>query len=162
MPLLRTREGTWDAALVREASLDNRYGLPDRFPEGSIVLDVGAHIGGFAVEAAGRGAVVWAFEPDPENFAIAEENTAEFREAGRIRLMRAAVWRSDRPAGSIAFNPLRRREPPWGVQTGAGTCCVATASAAVEVPTVPLDQVLREAGRVALLKLDCEFAEYPV
>src|SRR5262245_1903822 len=70
MPNLRMRPGTWDAALVRESGVENRYGLPDRIPEGSIILDIGAHIGGFAVEAAGRGAVVWAFEPDPENFAM--------------------------------------------------------------------------------------------
>jgi hypothetical protein len=30
------------------------------------------------------------------------------------------------------------------------------------VPSIPLDRLLREAGSVELLKLDCEFAEYPI
>ena len=32
----------------------------------------------------------------------------------------------------------------------------------VVVPAIPLDRLLREAGSVELLKLDCEFAEYPI
>jgi hypothetical protein len=52
------RVGTWDEALVREAAEGNRYGLARRYPREALILDVGAHIGGFAIAAAGRGARV--------------------------------------------------------------------------------------------------------
>jgi FkbM family methyltransferase len=160
---LTMRDGTWDEALVREAAEENRYGLATRYPRETLILDVGAHIGGFAIAAAGRGARVWCFEPDPENFRLLMENTAAYRRSGRIRAEWRAVWRSDRLCASLPFNPLRRLEGGWGVQTGAGTCCVEVQRpGTVEVPAVPLDRLLREAGSVELLKLDCEFAEYPI
>jgi FkbM family methyltransferase len=156
------RAGTWDEALVREAAEDNRYGLVERYSRKTLILDVGAHIGGFAIAAAERGARVWCFEPDPENFELLMENTAAFRRRGRIRAEWKAVWRSDRRCASLPFTPWRRLEG-GGIQTGAGTCCTEThRSDAILVPTVPLDRVLREAGSVELLKLDCEFAEYPI
>ena len=160
---ITTRVGTWDEALVREAAAENRYGLANTYPRETVILDVGAHIGGFAIAAAERGAHVWCFEPDPENFGLLMENTAAYRRRGRIRADCKAVWRSDRRCTSLPFNPLRRLEGEWGVQTGAGTCCTETHRPdTVHVPAVPLDRLLREAGSVELLKLDCEFAEYPI
>jgi FkbM family methyltransferase len=160
---ITTRVGTWDEALIRDAAEENRYRLARRYPRETLILDIGAHIGGFAIAAAERGARVWCFEPDPENFGLLMENTAAFRRRGRIRAEWAAVWRSDRRCGSLPFNPLHRLEGGWGVQTGAGTCCTETRRPdTVVVPAVPLDRVLREAGSVELMKLDCEFAEYPI
>jgi FkbM family methyltransferase len=156
------RPGTWDEALVREAAEENRYGLAKRYPRETLILDVGAHIGGFAIAAAERGARVWCFEPDPENFALLMENTAAYRRRGRIRAEQKAVWRSDRRCATLPFSPWRRREG-GGIQTGAGTCCTEIERPdTILVPTVPLDRLLREAGSVELLKLDCEFAEYPI
>ena len=159
---ITTRVGTWDEALVREAAEENRYGLASRYPRETLILDVGAHIGGFAIAAAGRGARVWCFEPDAENFGLLMENTAAYRRRGRIRAEQKAVWRSDRRCGSLPFTPWRRLEG-GGIQTGAGTCCTQTHRPdTILVPTIPLDRLLREAGSVELLKLDCEFAEYPI
>ena len=160
---ITTRVGTWDEALVREAAEENRYGLAKKYPRETLILDVGAHIGGFAIAASERGARVWCFEPDPENFRLLMENTAAYRRRGQIRAEWKAVWRSDRRCVSLPFNSLRRLEGEWGIQTGAGTCCIETQGPGmVKVPAIPLDRVLREAGSVELLKLDCEFAEYPI
>src|SRR4051812_25051298 len=163
MMLARMRGGTWDDRLAEEAAVINRYLLPDTFSEGAVVVDVGAHIGAFSIAAAERGARVLAFEPDPENFAMLMDNTAEFRKDGRIQVEAKAVWRSDTDPGRLKFNPLRRWEGDWGIQTGAGTCCIEVHRPDLfEVPTIPLDRVLSEIGEASMLKLDCEFAEYPI
>lgn len=159
----KMRSGTWDNRLAEEAAVLNRYRLPDAFPDGAVVVDVGAHIGAFALASAERGARVLTFEPDPENFALLMDNTAQYRREGRIRAEARAVWRSDTDPGRLRYNPLRRWEGNWGLQTGAGTCCIEVHRAdLIEVPTVPLDRVLSEAGQAVMLKLDCEFAEYPI
>jgi FkbM family methyltransferase len=160
---VKMRAGTWDDRLAEEAAIINRYRLPDAFDDGAVVVDVGAHIGAFSIAAAERGARVLAFEPDPENFAMLMDNTADFRRNGRIQVEAKAVWRSDWDPGRLRFNPWRRWEGDWGLQTGAGTCCVDVHRPdLVEVATVPLDSVLSRIGAAAMLKLDCEFAEYPI
>jgi FkbM family methyltransferase len=157
------RVGTWDEALVRDAAEGNRYGLARKSPREALILDIGAHIGGFAIGAAERGARVWCFEPDPENFRLLMENTAAYRRRGRVRAESRAVWRSDRRRASLPFNPVRRLEGRWGGPDGSGTCCMEThRPGTLVVPSIPLDRLLREAGSVELLKLDCEFAEYPI
>jgi len=45
--------------------------------DGAIVFDVGANIGLFSIEAASRGAVVYAFEPMPATFAALTANARE-------------------------------------------------------------------------------------
>lgn len=45
---------------------------------GDVVLDVGANIGLFALDAAGKGAQVHAFEPMPRTFAALEANVGAF------------------------------------------------------------------------------------
>jgi predicted RNA methylase len=99
------RVGTWDGALVREAAEENRYGFAGKYPRETVFLDVGAHIGGFAIAAAERGARVWCFEPGPENFGLLMENSAAYLRRGRIRAECKAVWRCDRRCASL---PLGR------------------------------------------------------
>lgn len=74
---------------------------------GNVVVDVGANIGWYTLMAASKGAHVWAFEPDPENFALLQRSIAKngFRNiraepvaisdhAGQVSL-----WCSDLSAG---------------------------------------------------------------
>lgn len=44
--------------------------------EGDVVLDIGAHHGGYAIKAAKQGATVIAFEPEPSNFELLSSNIA--------------------------------------------------------------------------------------
>lgn len=54
--------------------------IVDRLRDDSIVLDIGAHHGEFAVPLAyemktrGWSSKVWSFEPDPENFSVLQHN----------------------------------------------------------------------------------------
>lgn len=52
------------------------------------VMDIGAHIGSFTVPAAATGAMVVAYEPEPENHTMLERNVAD---AGLVQVVDAAV-----------------------------------------------------------------------
>ena len=82
---------------------------------GDCVLDVGANIGLFALEAARRGAFVHAFEPLPATFAALDANAREFGD-GRIRAHNLALGAR---AGAATFayfrwmSSLSTRFPDW-------------------------------------------------
>lgn len=170
------RKGTYDEWIPQAVGTDYRE-APERFAEGDVVLDVGCHIGSFSLLMAGRGARVVGYEANRENYALASVNT---RSAPLVRLRNAAVWRSDVPAGSALFVPSIE-----GPNTGGGAVMYASVADATTVqlargeqsralpeatngptshavPTIGLDAVLEELGRVRLLKLDVEGSEYPI
>jgi FkbM family methyltransferase len=153
------RPRTKDQLIWYTVNVLNEYRLPPAFDPRDMILDVGAHIGAFAFACFGRGAgLVVAFEPSPENAPLLRGNLSRF--GPRARVVQAAVWRSDRPAGTLAWVPST--DP---ANTGGGE--VSTAGGAA-VEAVPFDDALAQAlartgaERVRLLKLDCEGSEYPI
>ncbi len=150
LPAVHLRPGTQDALVVHEIVNQNSYKLPDKFPEGSVVLDVGAHIGIFALECVKRGAAkVICCEPELENFALLRANT---RHDARILTMNVAVWTDHQPI------ELFVRE---GIHTAMHYCRPATNGSTIK--SVTLDELVEGAcqffPRIHLLKLDCEGAE---
>ncbi|HEY8505238.1 MAG TPA: FkbM family methyltransferase [Gemmataceae bacterium] len=152
------RPGTLDAAIWNVVVHENEYRLPRRFEATDVVLDVGAHVGGFSAACLLRGAGrVYAFEPEPSNFALAEVNLARF--GGRARVFRQAVWRSDGARG-----PLYLDASDDAANTGGGTLL---GDRGEPVDWVAFDDFLdglRREGveRVRLLKIDCEGSEFPI
>jgi FkbM family methyltransferase len=145
--MLEVRPGTQDEKVVEEVLVRNQYGLPDRLS--GTVIDIGAHIGAFAVACLERGAArVLCFEPCPGNLGLLKRNTSRF--PGRVGVVGMPVWRSDR-SEEVGFsgggrNTARGAVVPW--RTGT--------------PTVGLDQIIGECGPVSLLKIDAEGSEYPI
>ena len=84
------REGTQDEDLVYEGFRDRYYTIDGwEIPGGAVVLDIGAAIGTFAVEAAEAGAAaVHSYEPIPESFGVLSRNAANYP---AIRVVNAAV-----------------------------------------------------------------------
>jgi hypothetical protein len=67
----QVRDGTLDAEIIRDVVENNHYAsLLDQIEPRCICIDVGAHIGAFAILAASRGARVYAFEPIPVNYEL--------------------------------------------------------------------------------------------
>lgn len=157
-----TRPGTLDRLIARSVLLDNEYRLPDRFEAGDLVIDVGAHVGSFATACLLRGAGrVIAFEPVPSNHALLSVNLARF--GNRAEARPAAVWRSDAPP-----TLLRVVASPDAANTGGGNVFGGATPAGLSAPALPLDAVIAGAlassgaGRVRMVKVDCEGSEYPV
>jgi FkbM family methyltransferase len=112
------------------------------------IIDGGANIGLATVYFKHQypGAIIDAFEPDPENFAVLQAN-CRLRGLTDVRLHPCALWTA---AGTLRF----RCEP----STLGGRLANADPSAGdLEVPTVRLRDLLTEP--IHFLKLDVEGAE---
>jgi len=153
------REGTQDALMYREVVVENEYGLPQRLGPQDVVVDVGAHIGCFALAALTRGAGrVVCLEPDPDNFRLLATNTKPYSD--RVRLVQAACWGTPAPPEGLRLAQIARRLLGGVRATAMPTCVPGTGDA---VGAVSLDDLLEELPpRVALLKLDCEGSEWPI
>ena len=156
----QSRAGTWDCPIFDSIVSENEYRLPARFKPGTVILDVGAHVGSFSFACLRRGvARVHAYEASAGNYQLAEKNLALHNK--RAEVHRAAVWQPG--FDSLAF--CNSADP---ANTGGGGCTLGigeTARASETVPAVPLDTAIEHAaegfGRVSLLKLDCEGGEFP-
>ena len=151
----RMRPRTIDRRIYRHVAIDNEYALPERFRPEDTVLDIGGHVGSFALAALRRGAgMVHAFEPDADNFAILAHNLAPYRD--RVEIRQQAVWRE--PLVTLGIhNSIDPRN------TGAAQVCLEHTGQGVAA--VAFDDLVRDIageGRLRLVKLDCEGAEWPI
>lgn len=159
MPEILYRQGTWDENIWRSVVDNNEYGLTP-LKSDDVVVDIGAHIGGFTYKALDCGAgLVVAVEPDTESANYWRHNLHTACKAeNRSILITAACWRSDKKAKTVHYAAV-------GLNTGGGNTLGGTG---VEVRAVSLDAIVRFAadladnGRIRLLKMDCEGAEWPI
>jgi len=162
---LTMRSTTIDPAIYRMVVVENEYRLPPRFESGDLILDIGAHIGFFALAVLARGAGrVVCVEADRENYEIARTNLAGFIEAGRVGLLHGAAWRSDDNEDTLYHAGYPRLRGGL-LNTGGGS--IHTAGGGEPTPKIPFDEIIDEetrksGARVRLLKLDCEGSEFPI
>lgn len=134
------------------------YGL-DRidFTPGEVVIDIGAHIGMFAIYTALRfpKVLIHAFEPFPENFELLEQNL-ERNGITTVRLHREGVT-SDGRFIEMVTNPRN---------SGGSTCHSRTLEHGriSGIPSTTLDHIFDSRGidKCKLLKIDCEGSEYEI
>jgi FkbM family methyltransferase len=124
------------------------YLLLDLVQPGGRVLDLGAHIGTFALFAAAQGYEVVAVEASPINAALLRESARENR-FEQIRVVSAAV--SNR-AGRLEFI----HGGPYGLVSTP-----ALDYPTISVPAITVDELLAEIGweSVELIKMDIEGSE---
>jgi len=148
----------------------DEYRLPERFEPDDVVVDVGAHIGSFAYAVVLRGGKhVWSIEPDRTNCVSAAEHLRPYVDRGFVRLMHAAVWRSDPNDDELRFDGYHAFPQSYPgmegiVNTGNGSVVWGLGE---PVAKIAFDDVVdlatsRGERRVRLLKLDCEGAEWPI
>lgn len=115
---------------------------------GARVLDLGAHVGGFALTAAALGGEVVAVEASPRNVALLR--AAVLRNGfTRLHVVHGAV--GDR-VGTVDFSC----HGPWG-----HVACAATGMPALPVPAVRVADLLAQVGwsGVDFIKMDIEGSE---
>jgi FkbM family methyltransferase len=122
-----------------------------------VVLDIGAHVGTFALPAAQRGAVVYAVEASPINFPMLVENIDLNGFSDRIHPMNLAV-------ANIGFEKRTLRFVGGG---GTGQRSLAFSDAYPEECTVMtvslkdlLQSVLNTHDKIDYVKVDIEGAEW--
>ncbi len=123
-------------------------------PQGGIVIDVGAHLGGFTLLAAPLASRVFAYEPDPHLYSTLQRNIAENGHESKVTPCQAAVVGES--AGEVTFyregNASGHVDPRPGDDPG------------INVKSLTLEEIIVNNGlhHVDLLKLDCEGSEYGI
>lgn len=136
--------------------------LPMLVGDGDTAIDVGANIGGYTVrlsQLVGPSGRVYAFEPVPRTFRLLAYNVERLAPHPNVRLREVAV--SDRTGTASLSLPLE-----GSLENFYTASLAATPSSKVRriiVPTTTLDECMPpDGGRVALIKIDTEGAEWQV
>nr|GMC58693.1 uncharacterized protein LOC109186508 [Ipomoea batatas] len=125
-----------------------------------IFVDVGANVGMASFAAAVMGFKVLAFEPVFENLQKICEGIYFNRVRDLVEVYEAAA--SDH-LGNITFHKLVGRLDNSAISaTGAKLAFQSNEEIAVQVKTIPLDDVIHESEPVLLLKIDVQGWEYHV
>jgi FkbM family methyltransferase len=115
-------------------------------PDGGVFLDVGAHVGRWALRMARRASRVIAVEASPDTAAVLRAH-AELNGAENVEVLNVAAW--DERARLGMDDPNCR--------VNGGSARVTEAAGAVG--GVPLDELLGGEPRIDLVKLDVEGAD---
>lgn len=133
--------------------------LEGKIREG-FVVDVGANVGMASFAAAVMGFKVLAFEPVFENLQRICDGIWFNRIGELMTVFEAAA--SDRN-GNITFHKLVGRLDNSAVsETGAKLAFKSNEEIAIQVKTIPLDEVVPESATVHLVKIDVQGWEYHV
>jgi FkbM family methyltransferase len=150
------RPFTWDHEGIKEIYGSGEYEKLFRIHEGDVVIDVGAHIGIFAVKAArlvgGKGVVV-AIEPDRENYSFLMANK-------KINNLKNVIP----VCGALSDYRGKARLYSWKCMVGGYSIVEKHSSHYVEVPVFTLDHLATQLGLVEVdfVKIDAEGAELEV
>lgn len=155
------RSGTADKSEIALIFSDREY--PKKFfPDGKnkVVLDVGAHIGSFSLylkkELIKKNPIIYAIEPNPENFAILKKNV-ELNHFDNINCCKLAIgnWSGtgfmDCRKSSDAVSVERK---PFFQENKFFRKC--------QIMTLEKFYLKNKIGKVDLLKIDCEGMEYGI
>jgi len=150
------RNGTSDFAVFKQVFLLEQYNLPV-VDDSHYIIDAGANIGltSLYILLRNPNAHIIAIEPDSENFAVATENLAPFKD--RCCLIQAAVWSE---TGTIGISRGDYRDGGhWATRVETDL-----QSAAEEVPAMTIHEIMElvKFDRIDFLKMDIEGAELQV
>lgn len=151
---MRMRPNTWDSVIVDQVLVRNEYNLPKDM-QGMVVLDIGAHIGAFAVACAKRGAAkIYCFEPEPENFELLVENVKEYSQA--VVFYNAIVADA---SSSLGLGIRRLGNHDQGLRNTGHVDVFGPADGTAGAPIQP---ILDKIGNIDMLKVDCEGMEWAI
>jgi FkbM family methyltransferase len=151
----KVRAGTTDAVLIDETWTVYIEALAAKgIVRADTVLDLGAHIGGFALQAAkhiGCRRIV-AIEAMPDNFRLLADNIAANGFAQIVHAVQGAVL--DRDGEAILSAP--------GTHTGVARVEANATASTIAVAALDARRIVTEIGKIDLLNIDIEGAEIAV
>ena len=148
------RPNTNDRQILSEVG---SYHLADiDFKTSDIVIDIGGHIGSFAIGCALGGVSVISFEPEPENYQMFEANIKLNKLEKNIILHNKGISIN----GKDAYLYIDEINP--GSHSMIKGCVDHKGSKKIVVETVTLDTITKDLPSVKVLKLDCEGLEYDI
>ncbi|CAN6304495.1 unnamed protein product [Urochloa humidicola] len=127
---------------------------------GGVVVDVGGNVGMASFAAAVMGFRVVAFEPVYENLQRICDGVYLNRVQDRVVVYHAAA--SDRFGNITMHKVIGRLDNSAISATGAKLAFKSNEEVAVVVSTIPLDEVISDAERVLMIKIDVQGWEYHV
>lgn len=149
----------WGVDDLTAVWIDKVYGDPATLPGNPVIIDIGAHIGTYAVYAALRspGAHVYALEPNPAVFTYLQKSVAANNLTARVTCIQKAVAKSSDARllfldeGGGVSSSLFKRE---GRDLSDG----------ISVPCMTMTDLYKECSitHCDVLKLNCEGAEYEI
>jgi len=149
--VLRPKMG--DLSILNEILRNDLY---SQWPVYGTVVDIGAHIGVFAVQASASSDRVVCYEPHPRNFELLQKNIA-INALNNVKAIRQAVGDTRGVKGLSVYEPRSYGHTfyPWN-----GRDFVST----IDVESVTLADVLRsnELDCIDFLKMHCEGAEFDI
>lgn len=150
-----------EAWSVKETLIDRFYTkLGTEVESDWVVVDIGAAIGEFTIEAALQltDGMVHAFEPNPGSINILRQNMRA-NNLKHVETYNLGVWSE---SGEIPLHFLNNE--PLQAVSGTGQADNIHAVKETSIPVITLEQVVEEkvGKKIDLMKLDCEGAEYEI
>lgn len=148
-----------DESVIEEVLIDQDYKICKKIIKDAIypIIDIGAHIGTFEifVRSLNHSAALFAFEAASDNFEILETNIAENKLQKVTTFQKAVAGCTEDVYLNLSNNNHNN------------SLCEPYAKDARQykiIPGISLDDLLEqnEIARCALLKIDCEGAEYEI
>ncbi len=158
---IKIKKPSTDYITVTEMLFDNPYDKFYKISKNSVVIDIGAHIGAFSVYAAYKGAKVYSYEPEKENFGLLKENIALNSLDEDIKAFNIAVWGSGGYGHLLVFNKFslwNTMISEWGLKNRLQK------SGKQVVKKITLSDIFKmnHIKNCDFLKMDCEGAEYEI
>lgn len=151
------RENTSDAYIFGQI-MSNEYKIHHEDVYGKTVYDIGAHIGSFSYFCLMQGAdKIFAFEPDEENFKILSKMISSFKE--RCELVQCGVWAN---VGKKEIATSGYYDNPGGNNLFFNKADYLALPDEKTVNLISFDDYVSDHEMPDIVKLDCEYSEYPI
>ncbi|MGQ0811318.1 MAG: FkbM family methyltransferase [Nitrospiraceae bacterium] len=151
---LCVRRNSSDIEVYRQIFTECEYKCLDDMADARLIIDCGANVGYSSAYFLSRHPTcqVIAIEPDPDNFAMLQRNTAGY--GTRVQLIQAGVW--SHPARLVMSEDRYRDGREWSKQVR-----LSKPDERADLEGVDIGSVLAASGhhRISILKVDVEGAE---
>ena len=152
---IKSRKMSMDYAAMSEVFVRKDYNKFFEVKENDTVIDVGAHIGSFSALAGSKGANVYSFEPEKNNFKLLKENVKTNLLTEKIKCFNLAV---DMKRGTDFLYMSKN----LGAHSFFNEWAKTSEKQKIKKITIKDVFAMNKLNKCDFLKMDCEGAEYNI